>query len=331
MKKIFITGGAGYIGARLTPILLKKGYVVKVYDLMIYGNPFKKHKNLSIVKGDIRNSKLLKRSSKGFDIFVHLACISNDPSSDLNPNLTRSINFKCFEKIVDISKENKFKRFIFASSSSVYGLSKSKNVKENHKLKPLTLYSKYKVNCEKILLKKTNKNFYGVIFRPATVCGYSERLRLDLTVNILTNFAFNKNMINVFGGKQLRPNLHILDYCEVVELLINSPNQIIKNQIFNVGYQNLSVEKIANTVKKITLKFLNKKIKIPIIKTKTNDNRSYHINSDKIYNVLNYKPKRNIELAIIELLKKFKQKKIINSFTNINYFNVKKMKKIKLK
>ena len=123
------------------------------------------------------------------------------------------------------------------------------------------------------------------------------------------NEILNKNMINVFGGKQLRPNLHILDYCEVVELLINSPNQIIKNQIFNVGYQNLSVEKIANTVKKITLKFLNKKIKIPIIKTKTNDNRSYHINSDKIYNVLNYKPKRNIELAIIELLKKFKQKK----------------------
>lgn len=330
MKKIFITGGAGYIGARLVPFLIKKGYIVTVYDLLIYGKNLRKNKNLKVIKGDIRDISFLKKKSVKHDVFIHLACISNDPSSDLNPNLTKSINFNCFDKIVETAKQNNFKRFIFASSSSVYGLSKAKNVKENHALRPLTLYSKYKVNCEKILLKHTNKKFFGVIFRPATVCGFSERLRLDLTVNILTNFAFNKKSINVFGGKQLRPNLHIQDYCDVVELLIKSPDKKIKNQIFNVGYQNLSVEKIAKIVKKTTLKNSNIK-NISIVKTSTNDNRSYHINSDKIFKILGFKPKRTIEGAIKELIKSFKNKKIKNSFKNINYFNVKKMKLIKLK
>jgi len=330
LKKIFITGGAGYIGARLVPFLIKKGYIVTVYDLLIYGKNLRKNKNLKVIKGDIRDISFLKKKSVKHDVFIHLACISNDPSSDLNPNLTKSINFNCFDKIVETAKQNNFKRFIFASSSSVYGLSKAKNVKENHALRPLTLYSKYKVNCEKILLKHTNKKFFGVIFRPATVCGFSERLRLDLTVNILTNFAFNKKSINVFGGKQLRPNLHIQDYCDVVELLIKSPDKKIKNQIFNVGYQNLSVEKIAKIVKKTTLKNSNIK-NISIVKTSTNDNRSYHINSDKIFKILGFKPKRTIEGAIKELIKSFKNKKIKNSFKNINYFNVKKMKLIKLK
>ena len=330
MKKIFITGGAGYIGARLVPFLIKKGYIVTVYDLLIYGKNLRKNKNLKVIKGDIRDISFLKKKSVKHDVFIHLACISNDPSSDLNPNLTKSINFNCFDKIVETAKQNNFKRFIFASSSSVYGLSKAKNVKENHALRPLTLYSKYKVNCEKILLKHTNKKFFGVIFRPATVCGFSERLRLDLTVNILTNFAFNKKSINVFGGKQLRPNLHIQDYCDVVELLIKSPDKKIKNQIFNVGYQNLSVEKIAKIVKKTTLKNSNIK-NISIVKTSTNDNRSYHINSDKIFKILGFKPKRTIEGAIKELINSFKNKKIKNSFKNINYFNVKKMKLIKLK
>jgi len=251
MKKIFITGGGGYVGARLVPILLKKNFKITVYDTFFFGNVLKKNKKLKIVKGDIRNIKKLSNSSKNHDIFLHLACISNDTSYELNKKLSKSVNFDCFEPMVIEAKKNHIKRFIYASSSSVYGVSKKKNVKENHPLLPLTLYNKFKGLCEPLLFKHTNKDFSGVVFRPATVCGYSPRMRFDLSVNILTNFAYNKNFINVFGGNQLRPNLHILDYCDAVIKLINAPIKKINNKIFNVGHQNMSISNIARLVKKI--------------------------------------------------------------------------------
>ena len=155
-----------------------------------------------------------------------------------------------FKPMVKIAKENGIKRFIYASTSSVYGVSNQKNVTEEHPLVPLTLYNKYKGMCEPQLLEETNNNFCGVIFRPATVCGYSLRQRLDLSVNILTNFAVNKKFIKVFGGDQLRPNLHIADYCSAVDLLISADENKVKDQIFNIGYQNLSIMQIAGKVKK---------------------------------------------------------------------------------
>ena len=300
MKKIFITGGGGYVGGRLIPYLLKKNYIITVYDTFYFGNKLKKHKNLKLMKGDIRNIPKIKNACKHHQIFIHLACISNDSSFELNKNLSTSINLNAFEPMVKAAKSSKIQRFIYASTSSVYGLSDKKNVRENHPLVPLTLYNKYKGLCEPLLLKHTNKDFTGVIFRPATVCGYSDKMRLDLSVNILTNFAYNKNFIKVFGGKQLRPNLHILDYCDVVQKLINAPKKKIDNQIFNVGNQNMSINKIANLVKKIVEKNIKK---IKIIKEKSKDIRSYHINSDKIKN-LNFKPKRKIEDAILEMQKK---------------------------
>ena len=184
---------------------------------------------------------------------------------------------------------------------------KKKNVTENHPLKPLTLYNKYKGLCEPILFKYTDDNFLGVIFRPATVCGYSPRQRFDVSVNILTNHAINNKKIIVFGGKQLRPNLHIQDYCDVVKLLIKAPKSKIQNQIFNVGHQNLTILQIAKKVKKIVQKrFGYKSIKIEI--QKSHDNRSYHINSSKIYKQLKFKPKKNIEDAIKDLCIAFKKK-----------------------
>ena len=183
--------------------------------------------------------------------------------------------------------------------------------------------------CEPLLFKHTDQNFCGVVFRPATVCGYSPKMRFDLSVNILTNFAYNKKIIKVFGGKQLRPNLHILDYCEAVLKLIKAPKNKIYNQIFNVGNQNMSIDNIAKLVKNIIEK--RYKQKIQIIKTKSNDNRSYHINSDKIKRVLKFKPKKNIQNAIIEICKAFDNNKIKNSFTNLNFFNVEKLKKLKVK
>jgi nucleoside-diphosphate-sugar epimerase len=304
-KKIFITGGAGYCGSRLVPFLLEKKYEVTVFDTFYFGNFLPKYnKKLKIVKGDIRDVNLLKKSCKNHDVFINLACISNDTSFILNEKLSTSINLDAFEPMVIASKESGIKRFIYASSSSVYGVSEKKNVREDHPLVPLTLYNKYKGMCEPLLLKHTNDNFEGVIFRPATVCGYSPRMRLDLSVNILTNFAINNKEILVFGGKQLRPNLHIQDYCDVLLKFIKADSRIICNQIYNVGYENLSIINIAKQVKEIIGKKIKENINIRI--EKSSDNRSYHINSEKIYNDLCFKPKRNIESAIIEIYKSFK-------------------------
>ena len=331
--KIFITGGAGYVGARLVPALLEKGYKVTVYDLMYFGNEFlpKNNPNLKLIKGDIRDQKKLKTDSKNHDIFLHLACISNDTSFALDEKLSTSINYDAFKPMVEIAKNNGVQRFIYASTSSVYGISEKKNVTEEHPLVPLTLYNKYKGMCEPQLLELTDNNFSGVIFRPATVCGYSPRQRLDLSVNILTNFAVNKKFIKVFGGDQLRPNLHILDYCDVVQLLINADKEKIKNQIFNVGYQNLSILEIAQKVKKVVQNEFPKIGEINIEMHESDDKRSYHINSDKIKTLLNFQPNHSIEDAISELCSAFKNNLLPNSFDNDNYFNVKKLQNLRVK
>lgn len=325
-KSIFITGGAGYCGSRLVPFLLSKGMKITVFDLFFFGNHLPKdNKNLFLVKGDIRDVKKIKKESINHDIFLNLACISNDASFELDEKLSTSINLDAFEPMVIAAKENGIKRFIYASSSSVYGVSKKKNVVETDELVPLTLYNKYKGMCEPYLLKNTDNNFIGTIFRPATVCGYAPRMRLDLSVNILTTHAIVNNKILVFGGNQLRPNLHVQDYCDAVFELINAEDKKIKNQIFNIGYENLSIINIAKLVKKIVEKEFKKEISIEV--QDSNDNRSYHINSDKIFNVLGFKPNKNLEFAIKELCQKFKENKIVNPFSDDRFYNVKTLKK----
>ena len=330
MKKVFITGGAGYCGSRLVPFLLKKKFKVTVYDIMYFGKKFlPKHKNLKIIKGDIRDTKKLEKECLGHEIFINLSCISNDASFELDKNLSKTINLDAFEPMVKAAKRSGIKRFIYASSSSVYGLSKKKNVKEDHPLLPLTLYNKYKGMCEPKLLKHTDENFTGIIFRPATVCGYAPRLRLDLSVKILTSHAFFKNKILVFGGKQLRPNLHIQDYCNVLLKLIKSDKKLVQNEIFNVGYQNMSILDIAKKVKKIVEKKLNKKIPLEVLKS--NDNRSYHINSNKIKNKIKFRPKYSIDYAVNELCNEFKKNKLKNVFNKNIYYNVKTVMKLNAK
>ena len=332
-NSIFITGGAGYAGCCLVPKLLNKGFKVTVYDTMYYTDKFlpKENSNLTIIKGDIRDSEKVYASCLNHDVFIHLACISNDTSFALDEKLSTSINLDAFEPMVLAAKKSGIKRFIYASSSSVYGISEEKNVTEEHPLVPLTLYNKYKGMCEPLLFKHTDKSFDGVVFRPATVCGYSPRQRLDLSVNILTNFAINKGFIKVFGGDQLRPNLHIEDYCDAVEVLILSDSNKVSNQIFNIGYQNLSIIEIANLVKKVVEKKFPDKENINIVKEKSDDNRSYHINSDKIKNILGYSPKRTIENAIEDLCDAFKKGLLPNSFNEDIYFNINRMKNIKAK
>jgi nucleoside-diphosphate-sugar epimerase len=330
-KKVFVTGGAGYCGSRLVPQLLAAGYQVTVYDIMYFGNDFlpKDNPNLKLVKGDIRDTALLKESMKGHDAVVSLACISNDASFELDEALSTSVNLDAFEPMVQAAKSVGVNRFIYASSSSVYGVSNQPNVTEDHPLVPVTLYNKYKGMCEPLLKKHLDNNFTGVTFRPATVCGYAPRQRLDLSVNILTNHAVNKGKITVFGGSQLRPNLHVQDYCDAVMTFLTAPSEKIQGEIFNVGYQNLSIMDIALMVRRVVSEGLPGRGNLEIVTTPTDDIRSYHINSDKITRVLGFKPKHTIEDAVRELCQVFARGGLPNSFEDDVYFNVKRLQRLK--
>ncbi len=327
---VLITGGAGYCGSLLVPQMLDMGYQVTVYDIQYYGSEFlpKSDSNLKVVKGDIRDIDKLKSLMIGVDAVLHLACISNDASFELDEELSTTVNMDAFEPIVKIAKDAGVKRFIYASSSSVYGISEEPDVREDHPLLPLTLYNKFKGLCEPILFKYTDANFVGAIYRPATVCGYGPRQRLDLSVNILTNLAVNKGNITVFGGSQLRPNLHIQDYADLCKLLLDAPNKKIANQIFNCGYENMSIMDIAKTVKKVVAEEFPDKDEISIEVTPSDDLRSYHINSDKIKKILGFKPKYSVEDAIRDLCQAFANNKLPNSIDDDKYYNVRTMKKI---
>ena len=332
MKKIIVFGGGGYCGSVLVPQLANEGYLVTVFDTFLYGvEHLKGLENVTLVKGDVRNLDYVADALKGQQYVLHLACISNDASFVLDEKLSTSVNLDSFEPLVIAAKEAGVKRFVFASSSSVYGVSEHPDVTEDHPLVPLTLYNKYKGMCEPLLFKHTGDNFVGVVFRPATVCGYGPRQRLDLSVNILTNHAANKGKITVFGGDQLRPNLHIQDYADLCKLLLDAPTDKVRNEVFNCGFQNMSIMDIAKTVKKVVEKHFPEKGDIPIEVTTSDDPRSYHINSEKIHRVLGFKPKHSIEEAVIDLCGAFKDGKLPNSFDDDKYFNVRTMKATELK
>ena len=325
MKNILVIGGGGYVGTYLVDQLIKNNYLVTVFDLFIYGNFLENNHNLNIIKGDIRDLQLLKRIVKNFDCIIHLACISNDPSFDLNPQLGKSINFDPFEDLIKISKDEGVKRFIYASSSSVYGVKLEKDVDETSSLEPLTDYSKYKALCEDVLLKYNDKDFTCCVVRPATVCGHSKRQRLDLVVNILTNLAYNTGEVSIYGGEQLRPNINIKDMSNAYLFLINQPKQLISGEVFNIGFENYSVNALCDLVTK------NIKHKVLIKRLKSDDNRSYHISSKKIQKKLGFNNCYNIEDAIIELVNIFKKKILIDPLNNEIYFNIKRMKSLGLK
>ena len=326
MKKILITGGAGYVGAVLSDYLVQKGHEVTVYDLFLYGeNVFENKDKIKKIKGDIRDIEKFESTLNKHEVVIHLACISNDPSFELNSALGKSINLDAFEPLVISSKRKGVNRFIYASSSSVYGLKKEKDVHEGMTLEPLTDYSKFKADCEKLLNKHKSDNFETITIRPATVCGFSKRQRLDLIVNILTNLAYNKNKITVFGGDQLRPNIHISDMIKSYDLLINAKKDLVSGEIFNAGWENKTVNDIAKHVKKIIGD------QVDIIKQATNDNRSYHISSRKINEVLNFKANNTIEDAIVDLKIAFEKKLLSNPLDNEMYYNIKRMKNIDLK
>jgi nucleoside-diphosphate-sugar epimerase len=324
---ILVTGGAGYVGSNLVPKLLAAGYAVTVLDLYLYGEALaacRHDSRLREIKGDLRNPDDVARAAAGCDAVIHLACISNDPSFDLDPLLGRSINFDCFRPLVTASKDAGVRRFIYASSSSVYGIKDEPEVHEGLALLPLTDYSKYKAMCEDVLMEEREPGFTTVILRPATVCGYAPRLRLDLTVNILTNLAINNGRITVFGGDQLRPNIHIEDMTDLYLLLLEAPAAAVDGKIWNAGYHNLKVMEIAE---KVRAKIGNN---VEIVVTPTDDHRSYHVSSELIRRDLGFLAKRSVEDAIVDLREAFTAGKVPNSMTDDRYYNIKRMQNRRL-
>jgi nucleoside-diphosphate-sugar epimerase len=330
-KSVLVTGGAGYVGSLLVPQLLDLGYKVTALDIMYFGDDFlpKGNPNLKVVNADIRDAKRFAAECKGIDVVINLACISNDASFELDEKLSTTINLDAFEPMVLAAKNAGVKRFIYASSSSVYGVSDSPDVTEDHPLVPLTLYNKYKGMCEPLLFKHQSKDFVCVVIRPATLCGYAPRQRLDLSVNILTNHAINAGKITVFGGSQKRPNLHIQDMCDLYKLLLEVPDEKIAGETFNAGFQNLSIMEIAQIAKRVVQEEFPDKGEIPIVTTPTDDIRSYHVNSEKIRRKLGFEPKHNIEDAVRDLCKAFKAGKLPNSMADTFYFNVRRLKELK--
>jgi nucleoside-diphosphate-sugar epimerase len=332
MKKVLVTGGAGYKGCVLVPKLLEAGYDVVVYDLMLFGSGgLPRHPRLTVIKGDIRDTAAFAAALKGVEGVIHMACISNDPSFELDENLSRTINFDCFEPLVVASKKAGVKRFIYVSSSSVYGVSDAPEVTEAHPLVPLTLYNKYKGLCEPLLFKHQSPEFVCVTIRPATVCGYSPRMRFDLTINILTNHAVNRGVITVFGGTQKRPNIHVDDVTELYVKLLEYPDKLIAGEIFNAGYENFTVAQLAGFVKTVVEQEFPEKAPIQITTTPSNDNRSYHVSSKKILEKLGWKPKRSIEDAVRGLCQAFKDGRFKDSMSDESFVNVKVIKKLGLK
>lgn len=329
IRNILITGGAGYVGTRMVPQLLDAGYNVCVYDAMYYGNYLAEHSRLKVVEADIRDARAFREACWGIDAVIHLACISNDAGFELNERLSQTINYDCFEPLVVAAKERGVCRFIYASSSSVYGVSDAPEVTEDHPLVPLTLYNKFKGLCEPLLFKHQSPDFVCVTIRPATICGYSPRMRLDLSVNILTNHAITNGKIVVFGGGQLRPNLHVQDMCDLYRLLLEIEDRKIAGETFNVGYENRSIMDIAEIVREIVKEEFPDRGPIAIETTPTNDIRSYHISSKKVGTKLGFTPKRGIDDAVRDICRAFKEGQLPNSMNDDAYFNVRRLKALR--
>jgi len=325
---VLVTGGAGYVGSALVPKLLAAGHRVTVLDLYIYGDvhaPLRPNPNLIEVKGDLRDPDAVAQALDGCDAVIHLACISNDPSFDLDPDLGKSINFDCFRPLVRAAKKAGVKRFVYASSSSVYGIKEAENVTEDLPLEPLTDYSKYKAMCEEVLAQEREPGFTTLTIRPATVCGYAPRLRLDLSVNILTNHAINAGKIKVFGGTQKRPNIHIGDMVDLYLASLQWDDALIDGKIYNAGYENHTIMQIAEMVRD----GVGGGVEIEV--TPTDDLRSYHISSSKIATELGFRPKRTIADAVRDLKEAFVAGKVPDSMTDPRWFNIKMMQRIGLK
>jgi nucleoside-diphosphate-sugar epimerase len=296
---ILVTGGCGYVGTVLTNKLLEDGHKVCVIDTQWFGNHLKLHPNLEVLKEDVRNTDAIPL--KGTEVVLHLANIANDPGVELNPTLSWEVNVLAAQQLADRAVRNGVKQFIFASSGSVYGIKHEPQVTEDLTLVPISVYNKTKMVAERVLLSYANQmNVYNI--RPATVCGYSPRMRLDVSVNMLTMQALKNKVMTVFGGMQTRPNIHIQDMVNVYRHILASPQ--LPSGAYNAGFENITILDIAQKV----ADKLGAEIKV----TESNDPRSYRQNSDKLL-ATGFVPQYSVSDAIDEVISKFQSGELVDS------------------
>ncbi|MCX5805048.1 MAG: SDR family oxidoreductase [Proteobacteria bacterium] len=309
--KILVTGGCGYVGSVLVPKLLNLGHEVTVYDIMWFGNFLKEHKNLKIIRGDIRNIDAVPMS--GIDGIIHLANIANDPCGDLNAKLSWEVNVLATMGLVEKAISHNVKQFVLSSSGSVYGVKDDPQVTEDLPLVPISDYNKTKMISERVLLSYKDKIAIHIV-RPATICGYSPRMRLDLSVNMLTIQALANGRITVFGGDQTRPNIHIQDITDVFIHFLNLGDKA--TGIYNAGFENISILDIAHMAAQL--------IPAEIIVSESNDPRSYRLNADKLLST-GFKPKHKVIDAMREIIDAFNSGKLHDED---NWYNIRAMKQL---
>jgi len=301
MKRVLLVGGGGYVGVELQKLLCENNYLVRVFDTFWFSRgiwpkgTFLGSENLEYIRGDVRNLELLKQSLRNVDVCIHLACVSNDPSYELNPALSKEINYDAFRQFLSILNTSSVSRFIFASSSSVYGIKDEPEVTEELLCEPISDYSKYKHMCEELLFAETREEVCATILRPSTVCGVSRRQRFDLVVNALTLSALNSGKVFVDGGDQFRPNLHIKDMVRAYLTVMKSDTNRVDRKIFNVAGENLRVSEIAEIVKK------HIGTHVGVVKRPVIDSRSYRVSGKKIMEDLGFVPYFGVEDAIQDL------------------------------
>lgn len=324
-RTIFLTGGGGYVGAALVPKLLARGHRVKVLDLLLFGRDvLPEHPGLAVLRGDIRDQPLLARELAGCDTVIHLACISNDPSFDLDPDLGMDINHRAFTGLLSASKAAGVRHFVFASSSSIYGVRSEPEVTEDLAPEPLTGYSRCKVLCEDELRAGAGEAMAWTILRPATLSGYSPRLRLDLTVNILASHALHRGRIRVFGGEQYRPNLHIDDMTDLYCRILDEPLPRVAGRTWNAVAGNHTVLEIAHAVRDT----LGGGVAIDV--EPTEDRRSYRVTGTKLQRDLGVVPERGIADAVRDLKSAFASG-LVPDPEDPRYHNVRLMRSAGLK
>jgi nucleoside-diphosphate-sugar epimerase len=309
-QRVLLTGGAGYIGSLLTPKLLAAGHEVTVLDTCWYGTePLADcmgAQGFHLVTMDLRDEPAVRRllEEGRFDAVIHLAAISNDPSSELDAGLTRAVNLEALRHLFQAAKAAGVHRLLYASSASVYGIKHTPDVTEDLPLDPITLYARYKAEGEQVLWDLIDESFCGVAVRSATVCGWSPRVRLDLTINILTSHGINNGTIRVFGGAQQRPNVHIEDLTDFYVALLRSPRELIQGQAFNLCQSNATVMELAQMIQGE----LDGDVDIRVVPT--DDDRSYHLSSDKVKRILGFEPQRPLQRAVRDLREAYEQGRI---------------------